>query len=66
MSLSIVEQRIAEIEELARQRGLSDGEVSEYAQLLNRRRIRKSRIGRQIAACETKLARLRREQAVLA
>lgn len=66
MSLSIVEQRISEIEELARQRGLSDGEISEYAQLLNRRRIRKSRISRQIAACEAKLARLRREQAVLA
>lgn len=66
MRLSVVETRIAEIEQLSRQRGLSEAELSEYDRLLNRRRIRKTRIGRQISACEAKLARLRAEEAVLA
>lgn len=59
-------KRIALLEAAAKERGLTDGEAAELRRLSNWRSVRVTRLPRQIAAREAKLAGLRRELGELA
>ncbi|WP_370170951.1 hypothetical protein [Sphingobium abikonense] len=56
--LEIIDRREAELDKLARQRGLSPAESAELDRLIARKRIVLLRLPRQIAAAQAKLARL--------